>query len=70
MMTIADGDVLHLRSFGACPSAGEDGSVSWRGAVLIHTDSETFTDLNGSAMVFHYEVSADGDTNTTTWAWN
>ena len=70
VMTTADGDVLNLRGMGACPGAGADGSVAWRGAILLHTDSEAFADLNGTAMVFHYDVTADGGTNTTSWAWN
>ena len=70
VMTTADGDVINLRGMGACPGAGADGSVAWRGSVLIHTDSEACAGLNGTATVFHYDVSPDGDTNTTSWAWN
>ena len=70
VMTTTDGDVLNLRGMGACPGARADGSVSWRGSILIHTDSEAFADLNGTAMVFHYDVTADGGTKTTAWGWN
>ena len=81
VMTTTDGDVLNLRGMGACPGARADGSVSWRGSILIHTDSEAFADLNGTALVFHYEVQADGGTHIpviamnrsgtrTAWAWN
>ena len=81
VMTTTDGDVLNLRGMGACPGARADGSVSWRGSILIHTDSEAFADLNGTAMAFHYDVTADGGPHSpviamnrsgtrTAWAWN
>ena len=70
VMTTAAGDVINLRGMGACPGAGADGSVAWRGSILLHTDSEAFADLNGTAMVFHYDGTADGGTKTTAWAWN
>ena len=70
VMTTADGDVINLRGMGACPGAGADGSVAWRGSILLFTDAEAFADLNGTAMVFHYDVTADGGTKTTAWGWN
>ena len=81
VMTTTDGEVLNLRGMGACPGVRADGSVSWRGSIFIHTDAEAFADLNGTSMVFHYDVTADGGPHIpviamnrsgarTAWAWN
>ena len=45
------------------------GGASWRGSVLWMTASEKWTSLNNVVGVFEFEQDADGNTQTTTWAW-
>ena len=70
VMTTADGDVINLTGAGACQAAGEDGSISYRGAIYFDTDSEKFASLNGGTGVHEYNASPDGTTTTKVWEWN
>jgi len=48
---------------------GENGAVSYRGAVYHQSGSTKFTRLNTVAGVFEYEVDADGNTTTKLYEW-
>ena len=69
VMTIEGGDVINLTGTGACPAVGEDGSISYRGAIYFDTDSEKFASLNGGVGVHEYNASPDGTATTKVWRW-
>jgi len=46
-----------------------DGSVSYRGAVYYSTVSPKLARLNTVAVVFEFEVDANGDTREKSWEW-
>ncbi len=70
VMTTADGDVINLIGNGACQAAGEDGSISYRGAIYFHTASEKFAALNGAMGAHEHDVGADGTATTKVWQWS
>jgi hypothetical protein len=47
----------------------QDGSVSYRGAIYYQTASAAWRQLNGTALVFEYEVDAQGNTQGQLWEW-
>lgn len=47
----------------------QDGSVSYRGAIYYQTASPAWQRLNGTAIVFEYEVDAQGNTRGQLWEW-
>jgi hypothetical protein len=47
----------------------QDGAVSYRGAIYYQTASPAWQQLNGIALVFEYEVDAQGNTRGQLWEW-
>ena len=47
----------------------KDGSLSYRGAIYVQTSSPKWTQLNGAALVFEYEVDAQGNTRSQLFEW-
>ena len=47
----------------------KDGSVSYRGAVYCQTTSPKWARLNSVAVVFEYEVDAEGNTRNRIFEW-
>ena len=47
----------------------EGGSVSFRGAIYLYSNSEGWQRLNGVASVFEYEVDADDNYKGELWEW-
>jgi hypothetical protein len=45
------------------------GGTSFRGALYYQTSSPKWTRLNGVAIVFEFEVDADGKTHAIDWEW-
>lgn len=45
------------------------GAVSYRGAIYYQTASPAWQQLNGIALVFEYEVDAQGNTRGQLWEW-
>jgi len=64
----ADGNV-----FGRGPrrhyGQGEDGAVSYRGAVYYQSASPAWVRLNSVAAIFEYEADAQGNTRAQLWEW-
>jgi len=44
-------------------------ATSWRGAVYYQTASKNLSRLNGIAVIFEYEVDADGNSQSKAWEW-
>jgi hypothetical protein len=47
----------------------KDGSVSYRGAIYFQSASPAWVKLNSQAVVFEYEVDAQGNTKAQDWEW-
>jgi hypothetical protein len=47
----------------------QDGAVSYRGAVYYQTSSPTWARLNSIAVLFEYEVDAQGNSRSEVWEW-
>ena len=47
----------------------KDGGISYRGAVYYQSSSPKWSRLNGIAVVFEYEVDAEGNTREQAWEW-
>jgi len=47
----------------------EGGAVSYRGAIYYQSSSPTWSRLNGVAVIFEYEVDAEGNTRSQLWEW-
>ena len=47
----------------------KDGTASYRGAVYYQTTPPRWSRLNKVAVVFEYEVDADGNTRSEFWEW-
>ena len=48
---------------------GEGGAVSYRGAIYYSSATPGFTRLNGAAVVFEFNVDAEGNTHSKLWEW-
>ena len=48
---------------------GEGGTASWRGAIFYQTASPKLARLNNVAVVFEYEIDANGNTTGSGWEW-
>jgi hypothetical protein len=46
-----------------------DGAVSYRGAIYYSTASPKLVRLNTIAVIFEFEVDANGNTHTKSWEW-
>ena len=47
----------------------EDGGISFRGSSYYETESERLAPLAAVAIVYEYEVDADGSAKSTIWEW-
>ena len=47
----------------------KDGTASYRGAVYYQTSPPRWARLNKVALVFEYEVDAEGNTRSEFWEW-
>jgi hypothetical protein len=47
----------------------KDGGVSYRGAIYCQTTSSPWSRLNGVAVVFEFEVDAQGTSRAQLWEW-
>jgi hypothetical protein len=63
-----DGDVATWKAQGV-GRFGENGAVSYRGALYYQTTSTKLQRLNTIATLFEYEVDADGNTASKLYEW-
>ena len=47
----------------------DDGGVSYRGAIYYQSSTPIWSRLNGVAVVFEYEVDAEGNAQGQFWEW-
>jgi hypothetical protein len=48
---------------------GAGGAVSYRGAIYFSTSTPSLARLNGIAVVFEFDVDAEGNTHSKIWEW-
>jgi len=48
---------------------GEGGAVSYRGAIYYSSAAPGFARLNGAAVLFEFDVDAEGNTHSKLWEW-
>jgi hypothetical protein len=68
ILTGKNGESATWRGAGAGRFLG-GGAVSYRGAVYYDSQSDKWKRLNTMAIVFEYEVDADGNTSLKGWEW-
>ena len=66
-MTTDQGDTATLVGQGIGRRRGS--AVSWRGTVYYQTASKNLSRLNGIAVIFEYDVDAEGNTQIKGWEW-
>ena len=64
-----DGEMAAWRGQGVGRFTGHGTAVSWRGAVYFQTAAERLARLNGTAVVFEYEIDESGKTAAKTYEW-
>jgi hypothetical protein len=65
----ADGEAVTWQGTGIGKPTGKGLAASWRGAVSYCTPSQKLAQLNAMAVVFEWDVDADGNTRGATWQW-
>ena len=68
LSTTVDGDMVTWTGNGV-GRPGEGGAVSWRGVFYNQTASERFVSLNGLAVIFEFDVDAEGNITSKGWEW-
>jgi len=63
-----DGDAATWTGQGV-GTARKDGGISYRGAIYYQSASAKWSRLNSVAVVFEYEVDAEGNTRSQYWEW-
>lgn len=64
-----DGDTGVFRASGAGRFTGPGGAVSFRGALYYQGASGKLARLNGMAVVYEWDVDADGNARFSLWEW-
>ena len=64
----ADGSVATWKGGGE-GKFGAGGAVGYRGAIYYSSASPSFARLNGAAVVFEFDVDAEGNTSSRIWEW-
>ena len=68
LITSKDGDMATWAGQGV-GTIKPGGVISYRGAVFYQTTSPKWSRLNSIAVVFEYEVDAEGNTSSQFWEW-
>jgi hypothetical protein len=64
-----EGDVATFRAAGAGNFTDADGSISFRGALYYKTSSKDWAALNGLAIIYEWDVDAEGNAEYKGWEW-
>ncbi len=65
----AEGEAICWHGFGIGTPTGKGMAAKWRGAIHYSTQSQKYARLNATAVVFEWDVDADGKCTGTTWEW-
>jgi len=65
----AEGDMATFRAAGAGNFTDANGSISFRGALYYQTASEDWAALNGLAVIYEWDVDAEGNASYKGWEW-
>ncbi len=66
---LEDGSVATWTGQGVGKMTGRGFAVGWRRSLLFQTASAQLVRLNGTAVVFRFEVDENGNTHTRRWRW-
>ena len=64
-----DAEVVTWKGSGVGKFVGNNGAVSYRGAIYYSTASQKLARLNGGAAVYEFDVDAEGNTHSKFWEW-
>ena len=64
-----EGETATFTAAGAGKFTGQGGGVSFRGAVYFQTSSLKLARLNGTAVIFEWDVDGDGNAKWDLWEW-
>ena len=64
-----DGESATFRAAGAGNFTGPGGAVAYRGAIYYQTTVESLAALNGLAIVYEWDVDAEGNATFKGWEW-
>ena len=64
-----EGDVATFRAAGAGNFTDAEGAIAFRGAIYHKTASQDWAALNGLAVIYEWDVDADGNASYKGWEW-
>ncbi len=64
-----EGEVATFTGAGAGKFTGSGGAASFRGAVYFQTSSSKLARLNGTAVIYEWDVDTDGNGVWNLWEW-
>ena len=64
-----EGEMATFTAAGAGKFTGQGGAASFRGAVYFQSTSSKLAALNGTAVVYEWDVDADGNGAWNLWEW-
>ena len=70
MIMTPDGEIATWAGQGIGRRSGSGAATSWRGALYFQTQCERLLALNGMAVVFEFDVAADGKVQAKLWEWS
>ena len=64
-----DGDVATFRATGAGNFTDANGSIAFRGTIYYSSASADWASLNGLAVIYEWDVDAEGNASFKGWEW-
>jgi hypothetical protein len=64
-----EGDMANWTATGVGKFTGKGTAINWRGALFYQTTSPRLAQLNGTAVVFEFDVDENGKTEARIWEW-
>ena len=64
-----EGDVATFRAAGAGNFTDANGAIAFRGAIYYQTSSQDWAALNGLAVIYEWDVDAEGNASFKGWEW-
>ena len=68
VMMLKDGKIATWTAHGV-GTANKDGTASYRGSIYYQTMPPKWSRLNKVAVLFEYEIDAEGNTHSQYWEW-
>jgi len=68
VMMLSDGKTATWTGHGV-GTTNKDGTASYRGSIYYQSTPQEWSRLNKVAVLFEYEIDAEGDTHSQYWEW-